>query len=66
MAKEKLKLSDLKVQSCVTTLDEGEMNRLKGGYVIKGRRFNYRTRWTAVDTRSDVLADASTTIVSAG
>ena len=53
MAKEKLKLSEIKVQSFVTTLDEAEMNRLKGGYVIKGRRFTYRTRWTAVDTRSD-------------
>ena len=67
MAKEKLKLSDLKVQSFVTALDEGQMNRLKGGHVIKGRRFNYRTRWTAVDTRSDAtLLDPATDTVSAG
>ncbi|GAB4496272.1 MAG: hypothetical protein OHK0019_27670 [Saprospiraceae bacterium] len=59
MAKEKLKLSDLKVQSFVTSLEEDEMNRLKGGATIKGRRFNYRTRWTAVDTRSDVSIDLS-------
>jgi len=57
MEKEKLTLSDLKVQSFVTSLEEGEMNRLKGGATIKGRRFNYRTRWTAVDTRSDVSID---------
>lgn len=58
MAKDKLKLSDLKVQSFVTSLDEAQMNRLKGGYVIKGRRFSYRTRWTAVDTRSDEVTSA--------
>lgn len=58
MAKEKLTLSELKVQSFVTSLDEGQMNRLKGGYVIKGRRFSYRTRWTAVDTRSDEVTSA--------
>lgn len=62
MAKEKLNLSDLKVQSFVTTLDESQMNRLKGGYTIKGRRFTYRTRWTAVDIRSDDL----TSVVSGG
>ena len=66
MAKEKLKLSDLKVQSFVTALDEGEMTRLKGGYIIKGRRFNYRTRWTAVDTRSDATLDPTTSTISAG
>lgn len=58
MAKDKLKLSDLKVKSFVTSLDEAQMNRLKGGYVIKGRRFSYRTRWTAVDTRSDEVTSA--------
>ncbi len=66
MAKEKLKLSDLKVQSFVTTLDEDQLNRLKGGQVIKGRRFNYRTRWTAVDTRTDVATDVTTNTVNAG
>jgi natural product precursor len=53
MAKEKLKLSDLKVQSFVTSLDDKQMNHLKGGYTVKGRRYSYRTRWTAVDTRAD-------------
>lgn len=66
MSKEKLKLSDLKVQSFVTSLDDGQMNRLKGGYTIKGRRFNYRTRWTAVDTRSDVVFDAVSGTVTPG
>ena len=59
MAQKKLPLSDLKVQSLVTSLDEGQMNQLKGGYItIKGYRFNYRARWTAVDTRAD-MAGAS-------
>lgn len=62
MAKEKLKLSDLKVQSFVTTLNDGQMNCLKGGYTIKGRRFSYQTRWTAVDTRSDVVTDVASKI----
>lgn len=66
MAKEKLKLSDLKVQSFVNTLDEDQMNRLKGGYTIKGRRFNYRTRWTAVDTRSDFALDPTSNTANAG
>jgi hypothetical protein len=30
------------------------MNQVKGGYyTVKGRRFTYRTRWTAVDIRSN-------------
>jgi hypothetical protein len=66
MAKEKLKLSELKVQSFVTALDESDMNRLKGGAVIKGRRFNYRTRWTMVDTRSDFAVDPTTNTFNAG
>ncbi len=66
MAKEKLKLSDLQLQSFVTTLDEDQLNRLKGGAVIKGRRFNYRVRWTAVDTRSDVGADGTNNLISGG
>ena len=54
MAKSKLTLSELQVKSFVTTLDEAQMNQLKGGfYVIRGRRFSYKTRWTSVDTRSD-------------
>lgn len=52
MAKEKLSLNELKVQSCVTTLEEGQMTELKGGIAtIRGRRFVYTTRWTAIDTR---------------
>jgi hypothetical protein len=54
MAKPKLSLTDLKIKSFVTTLDEEQMNHVKGGfYIIRGRRFTYRTRWTSVDTRSD-------------
>ena len=54
MAKSKLKLSDIKVSSFVTTLDEANMQHVKGGfYLIRGRRYTYRTRWTSVDTRSD-------------
>ncbi len=54
MAKSKLSLTDLQVKSFVTALDEEQMHRVKGGfYIIRGRRFTYRTRWTSVDTRSD-------------
>lgn len=54
MAKKKFTLADLQVQSFVTTLDEEQMNHVKGGiYVVHGRRYTYRTRWTSVDTRSD-------------
>ncbi len=51
MAKEKLKLNDLKVQSIVTSLEEGQMQTLKGGREVAGRRRNYSVRWTMVDTR---------------
>jgi hypothetical protein len=55
MAKEKLTLSDLKVQSFVTTLEHEQLNQVKGGYmIVKGRRYTYRSRWTFIDTRSDV------------
>lgn len=54
MAKDKITLSELKINSFVTTLDEAQMNQVKGGiYIIYGRRFTYRTRWTTVDTRGD-------------
>ena len=54
MAKSKLTLSEIKVNSFVTTLDNERMQHVKGGYyLIRGRRFIYRTRWTSVDTRSD-------------
>lgn len=59
MAKEKLTLSELKVQSFVTTLGEEQLNQVKGGFVVvSGRRYTYHTRWTLVDTRSDVTHDA--------
>jgi hypothetical protein len=55
MAKEKLTLSELKVQSFVTSLEHDQLNQVKGGYmIIKGRRYTYRSRWTFIDTRSDV------------
>lgn len=51
MAKEKLKLKDLKVQSIVTALDAAEMQTLKGGKEVVGRRRAYTVRWTMIDTR---------------
>jgi hypothetical protein len=54
MAKEKFTLQDLKVTSFVTTLQEQELNDLKGGYIIQGRRYTYRSRWTSVDTRVEM------------
>lgn len=58
MAKEKLKLNDLKVQSIVTSLEEGQMQTLKGGKAVVGRRHSYNVRWTMIDTRaqSDSIA----------
>jgi len=56
MAKEKLKLNELKVQSIVTSLEEGQMQTLKGGKEVVGRRRSYSVRWTMVDTR--VQADS--------
>lgn len=52
MAKEKLKLNELKVQSIVTSLEEGQMQTLKGGKEVVGRRRTYVVRWTMVDTRA--------------
>lgn len=52
MAKEKLKLDDIKLQSIVTSLDEGQMQTLKGGKEVTGRRRNYTVRWTMIDTRT--------------
>lgn len=55
MAKEKLTLTELKVESCVTSLSGDQLNKVKGGVVaVHGRRNNYTIRWTAVDTRSQV------------
>lgn len=52
MAKEKLKLNDIKLQSIVTSLDEGQMQSLKGGKEVVGRRRSYTVRWTMIDTRT--------------
>jgi hypothetical protein len=63
MAKEKLTLSELKVQSFVTTLENSQMNQVRGGYlVVRGRRYAYNTRWTFIDTRTNTIdvAGAST------
>ena len=54
MEKEKLTLEALKAQGLVTTLSEEQMGQLKGGYtIVKGRRYNFRTRWTSVDVRGE-------------
>lgn len=53
MAKEKITLDDLKVDSFLTELDEQQMHNVKGGAVtIRGRRFNYTVRWTSIDIRA--------------
>ncbi len=53
MAKEKLTLSDIKIESCVTSLNVEQMKKVKGGLAsIQGRRLNYTIRWTAVETRA--------------
>lgn len=55
MKKEKLTLEELQVQSFVTTLNDEQMGHLKGGFtIVKGRRFNFRTRWTSVDVRGEI------------
>lgn len=55
MAKEKLTLQDLQIQSIVTSLEAGEMQQVKGGYtVVRGRNRPNRVRWTSVDTRADI------------
>ena len=52
MAKEKLSLTELKVESCVTSLTGNQLGMVKGGAVtISGRNHHYVIRWTAVDTR---------------
>jgi hypothetical protein len=52
MAKEKLKLEEIKLQSIVTSLEEGQMQTLKGGKEVVGRRRTYNVRWTMIDTRA--------------
>ena len=60
MAKEKLKLEDLKVQSFLTSLESEQMENLKGGAIIKGRRYSFRSRWTSVDTRVENVENTNT------
>jgi len=63
MAKEKLTLGELKVQSFVTALGEEQLNQVKGGFVaMSGRRYTYRTRWTLVEVRSDAISDGMSLI----
>jgi len=58
MKKEKITLTDLKIQSFVTTLDEKQQTAVKGGSMtVRGRRFTYTSRWTSVDTRLDPVGD---------
>lgn len=58
MKKKKISLETLQVKSLVTKLDEKEMDKLKGGFMkVRGQRFTYNTRWTAVDTRSEPGGD---------
>jgi hypothetical protein len=62
MKKEKVTLEDLQLESFITALPEDQMHQIKGGhYIIRGRRYNYRTRWTAVDTRSETTEFTATT-----
>lgn len=53
MAKEKLKLTDFKVKSFITSLDSNQMEQTKGGLqvTIQGKKTNYQIRWTSIDTR---------------
>ncbi len=53
MAKAKLTLTELKVESCVTALSSNQLGNVKGGALnVKGRRSTYVIRWTAIDTRA--------------
>ncbi|MCB0525793.1 MAG: pinensin family lanthipeptide [Saprospiraceae bacterium] len=52
MAKKKFTISDLKIESCVTSLSGDQLGKVKGGAaIVKGLRHSYTIRWTAVDTR---------------
>ena len=53
MPKTKLTLEEIQVESFATTLGAEQMNQIKGGFRIRGRRYTYRGRWTAVDIRSE-------------
>jgi hypothetical protein len=60
MAKEKFTLESIKVESFVTTLEATQLQKVKGGYVIRGRQYTYRSRWTSVDTRVEVSTGLDT------
>jgi hypothetical protein len=64
MSKEKLNLSDFQIQSFVTSLDQHQLEQTKGGLQlnIQGKKTNYSTRWTSVDTRIDNVEGKSTPI----
>ena len=53
MASKKLNLSDIKVQSFITSLDPDQLDLVKGGLqvTIQGKKTNYSVRWTSTDTR---------------
>jgi hypothetical protein len=54
MTKKKFTLDDLQVESFVTSLETDQLAQVKGGLnIVRGRRYNYNTRWTAVDTRTE-------------
>jgi hypothetical protein len=55
MSSKKLTLKQMQVNSFATDLQKEEMENVKGGAVyIRGQRFNFRVRWTTVDTRAEV------------
>lgn len=53
MATKKLNLSDIKVQSFITSLEPDQLDLVKGGLqlTIQGKKSNYSVRWTSTDTR---------------
>lgn len=58
MKKDKITLTDLKIQSIVTSLGDRQMKEIKGGTTaVRGRRHSYSTRWTSVDTRIEPVHD---------
>ncbi len=62
MAKSKLKLSELKVQSFVTALEDEQLDNVKGGFLVKGQRYTFRSRWTSIDTRVNEAEVAGSTV----
>lgn len=53
MSSKKLNLSDIKIQSFVTSLNPDQLDLVKGGLqvTIQGKKTNYNVRWTSTDTR---------------